>query len=541
MKEFFSFIVFNNIKLPINASFQEAFSVAMARMRALRMSTRDRKFSIYRRSVDARHRDRITLVYSVAAELHQGETPPHNLADKDGALIVKASPEIIRGTTCLSSRPVIIGSGPAGLFAGLILAENGYAPIIVERGGSVAERKAAVGKFVKEHVLDTENNIQFGAGGAGTFSDGKLVTRINDPLSSYVIDRFVEFGAPAEIRYLAKPHVGTDVLSTVIDRMINRIAELGGEIRFNTKFLHCLASGGNITGISTSCGDIEAGAVILAIGHSSRDTYEELMSRGVSLEAKPFSVGMRIEHLSKDIDRALYGDLAGHSALGRGEYNLSTNTKQRGVYTFCMCPGGVVVPAASEEGGVVVNGMSYHDRGGVNSNCAVVCSIFKEDYGSTPSSAIAFQRKIERLAFKAGGGEYSAPIITVGDFLSGKIKNEPGRIQPTYMDGRNVKLADPSAYLPDFVTSSIKGALLDFDKRISGFASPDAILTGAETRTSSPIRILRSQDTRLAIGYNNFYPAGEGAGYAGGITSAAIDGIKSALELIKNYAPYISG
>lgn len=539
MREKLSLIVFNNIKLPVNASVMEAFSVARKRLKLLGMSTHNRSFFVYRRSVDARHRDNVLFVYSIATRLAPGESVPDAISRFDGSLMEEAEPDFKQGNEKLGSRPVIVGSGPCGLFAALLLAENGYAPIIVERGGSICDRKNAVSEFERAAALDTESNIQFGAGGAGTFSDGKLVTRINDPLSSYVINRFVEFGAPEDIKYIAKPHIGTDILSVVIDRMIDRITALGGEIYYNTKFTGFTESLGRITGIKTSRFELSAGVLLLAIGHSARDTYGELISRNLNIEGKPFSVGMRIEHLADDIDRALYGDYAGSATLGRAEYNLSHNTKERGVYTFCMCPGGVVVPAASEEGGVVVNGMSYHDRAGRNSNSAIVCSIFKEDYGLTATRAIEFQRNIERLAFRAGGGDYSAPIITVGDFLRGECKRYPGEVKPSYMNGERVRLASPSEYLPKFVTEAICGALSSFDKRISGFASDGAVLTGAETRTSAPLRIIRDPDTRLALGYNNLYPAGEGAGYAGGITSAAIDGIKSAIKIIERFSPYI--
>lgn len=305
---------------------------------------------------------------------------------------------------------------------------------------------------------------------------------------------------------------------------------------YNTKYISPLLSGNRVRGVLTDKGEIACGALILAIGHSARDTYEKIIASDISVEAKSFSVGMRVEHLAEDIDYALYGSAAATPGLGHAEYTLSHNTKTRGTYTFCMCPGGVVVAAASEEGGVVVNGMSYSARGERNSNSAVVTTVFREDYGSDPMSAIGFQRKIERAAFLAGGGGYAAPIITVGDFLRGECKSEPSRILPSYMSGSNVKLATPDSYLPDFVCSGIRSALVDFDKRIAGFAAPDAILTGAETRTSAPIRILRDKDTRTAIGYQNIYPAGEGAGYAGGITSAAIDGVKSALALMKCYS-----
>lgn len=532
-----SAVIINNIKLPVNASYKEAFSVARSKLAKLGVSTSGVRFSIYRRSVDARHKDAIVFVYSVLAEV-AGTVLEDDLARHGMSLLVRESPKIEIGSTPLSASPVVVGSGPCGLFAALLLAENGYNPILLERGGDVAERQHAVEILKKFRILDSNTNIQFGAGGAGTFSDGKLVTRINDPMSAYVIERFIEFGAPEEIAYIAKPHIGTDILSKVVENMILRIEQLGGTVCFNTRFEGFDTCGGDIVGVRTSCGEIKTGAVILAIGHSARDTYEYLFSHGVTVEAKPFSVGMRIEHLADDIDTALYGSMAGNPKLGRAEYNVSYDTKNRGVYTFCMCPGGVVVPAASEEGGVVVNGMSYSSRDGVNSNSAVVCSIFKEDYGATPAAAIEFQRKIERAAFAAGGSDYSAPMITVGDFFDGVAKTSPKRVIPSYMNGDGTKIAQPTEYLPGNIASQIKNAIGFFDKKINGFAVRDAVLTGPETRTSAPVRITRNSETRLAIGYNNLYPSGEGAGYAGGITSAAIDGIRSAMALIKVFAPH---
>lgn len=537
MESIKSFVLINNIKLPVNASVSEAFSVAKRTLRRAGLQSYAEEYSIFRRSVDARRKPQIFYVYTVAA---RGAFP--NFNEEQGrklgiSLHTPVSMEsALIGDTPLSAPPVVVGSGPCGLFAALLLAEWGYKPLILERGGSVKDRHARQMRFEREHILDTDTNIQFGAGGAGTFSDGKLVTRINDPLTSYVLERFIEFGAPEEIRYIAKPHVGTDVLSVVVDRMIDRITELGGSILYHTKYLSPVVSGGRVSAVLTSKGEISCGALILAIGHSARDTYENIIRSDLSVEAKSFSVGMRIEHLAEDIDYALYGEAAGTEGLGHAEYALSHDTKNRGTYTFCMCPGGIVVAAASEEGGTVVNGMSYHSRSEKNSNSAVVTTVFREDYGSDPLSAIEFQRKIERAAFGAGGGGYAAPIITVGDFLTGKWGTSPTRITPSYMSGSNVKLANPDSFLPDFVCSGIRSALVDFDRKISGFATPDAILTGAETRTSAPLRILRDKDTRTAIGYENIYPAGEGAGYAGGITSAAIDGIKSALALMKNYS-----
>ncbi len=531
------FVLINNIKLSVNASVKEAFSVARRILRRAGLDSFAEDYSVFRRSVDARHKPDIYYVYTIAA---RGDFPNlDGLTEKKyGISLHTPSDSIIPeiGDRPLSAPPVIVGSGPCGLFAALLLAEWGYKPIILERGGSVADRHRAQAAFEASHILGTETNIQFGAGGARTFSDGKLVTRINDPLTAYVLERFIEFGAAEEIRYIAKPHVGTDVLSLVVDRMIGRITSLGGQIMYHTKYLSPILSAGRVRAVLTDKGEISCGALILAIGHSARDTYESMIRSDMSLEAKSFSVGMRIEHLTEDIDYALYGSAAGTPGLGHGEYNLSYNTKTRGTYTFCMCPGGVVVAAASEEGGVVVNGMSYSQRDGRNSNSAVVTTVFREDYGATPMAAIEFQRKIERAAFLSGGGGYAAPIITVGDFLAGECKTAPSRIQPSYMSGTNVRLASPETYLPEFVCSGIRGALSDFDRKIKGFAAPDAVLTGAETRTSAPIRIIRNKDTRLATGYQNIYPAGEGAGYAGGITSAAIDGIKSALALMKQFS-----
>ena len=524
--------------MPISASHKEAFSVAKSRLKAIGLAASVYSYAVYRRSVDARKRPNIYFVYSIMVGGYFSEAEVALLRRAEIPFIDPFScPEIIFGDNNLSAPPIIVGAGPAGLFSALLLAESGYNPVILERGGSVTERQEAVRRFNLLHALDISTNIQFGAGGAGTFSDGKLVTRINDPLTNYILERFVEFGAPEDIKYIAKPHIGTDILSLVVDRMIERICVLGGSIHYHTKFISPVISNSTVTAVRTDKGDFPCGALIIAIGHSARDTYENLLSGGFVIEPKSFSVGMRIEHLTEDIDRAMYGDMSGDDRLGHAEYALSHDTKNRGTYTFCMCPGGEVVAAASEEGGVVVNGMSYHSRGGRNSNSAVVTTIFREDYGASPLAAIEFQRNIERRAYETGGGEYRAPIITVGDFLTDKQGSEPKRIIPTYMNGENVRLADPHNFLPSYVCDSIKGAISAFDKKISGFAASDAILTGAETRTSAPVRIMRDNDTRVAIGYKNIYPAGEGAGYAGGITSAAIDGAKSALALMKVYRP----
>ncbi|MBR2340525.1 MAG: hypothetical protein IKA74_06830 [Clostridia bacterium] len=529
-------------QLPLLPDEDEAAVIVRAKKRISRLGVNatDCEGYIYRRSVDARKQNDVKFVCSVALS---GDFPTDNaqimkrLADNGVTELRSGEPSVVHGDGEMQGRAVIVGTGPAGLFAGLLLAENGYSPILIERGGDVDARVRAIEKFKSERILDTDTNIQFGAGGAGTFSDGKLVTRVNDPLCGYILRRFVEFGAPKEILYTARPHIGTDYLRLVVKNMTEHIISLGAEIRYNTKLLDISVSGNRAISVRTTGGDIEAGAVVLAIGHSARDTYKMLLSKSFVIEPKPFSVGVRVEHLREDINRAMYGNFAEHPAFSSAEYNLSCNTKIRGAYTFCMCPGGSVVAAASEEGGVVVNGMSTHARNSDNSNSAVAVSVFREDYGNTPDGAIEFQRKIERRAFRAGGGDYSAPIITLGDFLGGeRATHLPKRVMPTYMDGEGVRLASPEEYLPDFVTKNLRSAFLEFDKKIKGFAVPDAVLTGAETRTSAPVRIMRGED-RCALGYDNIYPCGEGAGYAGGITSAALDGINTALSIMAKFKP----
>lgn len=532
-------VLINGISLPWEASEDEAVREARRRLRGVHLLSDDTSFFIYKRSVDARHRGDIRFVYSVAA---RGSFSALALEKHRAAFPVLHAemPEIRFGSRPLSARPIVVGSGPCGLFAALLLAENGYAPLLLERGGPVEERVEKVATFREKRLLDPDTNIQFGAGGAGTFSDGKLVTRIGDGLCGYVLERFVSFGAPKEITVLAKPHIGTDILRHVVENMLARIVALGGEVLYHTPLTDITAPLGHVRAVKAGGEEMDAGVLLLATGHSARDTYEMWLSHGFAAEAKPFSVGVRIEHRQEDIDRALYGDAAGAPGLGHAEYALSHDTKNRGVYTFCMCPGGEVVAAASEKGGVVVNGMSCHARDGRNANSAVVASIFKEDYGGTPRGAIALQRQIEQAAFRAGGGDYAAPVCRVGDFLSGCLRGDFGRVTPTYMDGKGVHFALPENYLPPFVADALRGALPAFGKKMAGFDSPDAVLTGAETRTSAPVRLLRDE-TRRALGFDNLYPCGEGAGYAGGITSAAIDGIRTALAVMAEYAPPARG
>ncbi len=529
--------IVNNIALPVHASFEEAFSVAKRKLRVIGINPKLDELAVFRRSIDARKKSDIKFVYSIAWSGYAKNCSPDLLSRHGISSFEYTEPEVSFGSVAQEKPIAVVGSGPAGMFCALTLVEAGFSVLLIEKGGSISERKRSVENFKNNRTLDTSSNIQFGAGGAGTFSDGKLVTRIGDAMSTYVIERFVEFGAPAEIRYIAKPHIGTDILTDIVDNILLKITYCGSRVLYHTELLDFKEVNGRVSEIITNNGTFPCSALVLATGHSARDTYYKLFEHQMMVEAKPFSVGMRIEHPKTVIDRGLYGDMAGDPVLPAGEYNLSYDTRNRGVYTFCMCPGGEVVAATSEEGGVVVNGMSYHSRNGENSNSAVCCSIFREDYGASPASAIEFQRRIERLAYKAGGGDYSAPIITVGDFLTDKCSTEPSEVIPTYMDGSCVRLASPGTYLPDFVVSKIKLAINDFDKKIHGFAMPGAVLTGAETRTSAPVRVVRDNDTRLAIGYKNLYPCGEGAGYAGGITSSAIDGIRSALALMKCFRP----
>ncbi len=526
-------ILLNNIKIPFEADDGEIFAAAERRIAKAGLNSSDFAFRLYKRSIDARKRDTILFVCSVLAETECDiKLSPETLKRIDGSILPEASVKPEKGSERLYARPLIVGLGPAGMFCALLLAECGYAPVVIERGQDVDGRAEAVDRFYKSGVLDPDSNIQFGAGGAGTFSDGKLVTRVNDPACSFVLEKLCEMGAPEEILYRAKPHIGTDILRDVVKSFARRITELGGEIRYNTRL-------DAIDGMKaeTSNGDIDFGALVLAVGHSARDTYKMLMAKDFTVEPKQFSVGLRIEHLQDDIDRGLFGKNAGNPKLGKGEYTLSDTRGQRGVYTFCMCPGGEVVGAASEEGGVVVNGMSRFARDGRNANSAIAVSVFGSDYGNTAEGAIEYQRSLERMAFKMGGSDYSAPMQTVGDFFAGRLEREPSRVMPSYMESGKCRLARLDLLLPPYITSELRRGINIFGGKIEGFAAFDAVLTGVETRTSAPVRILRGEDL-CAVGRDKIYPCGEGAGYAGGITSAALDGIRCALAIMRRFAPY---
>ena len=531
--------------MPVGTPEADVLGRAESKMKRAGIPTGSLHFRLYKKSVDARHRTDIRLVYAVMVTSDR----PHPGFPADKLSRAGIKPYLpgrlsdARGDTPLPARPLIVGMGPAGLFSAYRLAKEGYAPILIDRGDSVADRVRAVDRFVREGKLDTESNIQFGAGGAGTFSDGKLLTRINDARCAFVLETLCDMGAPADICLQAKPHVGTDVLRTVVETMLATIERLGGELHYRCRFDGCDRMPDGSFVARTSTGDIPCGVIVLAPGHSARDTYHMLIDRSFAVEAKPISVGVRIEHRRTDIDTMLYGAMAGHPELGAAEYHLSDTRGERGVYTFCMCPGGEVVAAASEEDTVVVNGMSHHARDGVNSNAAIAVSVRPTDYepigGNLALGAIAFQRRIERAAFRAGGGDYAVPICTVGDFRNDVDlchAHEPGRVHPSYRGGDHWKLARLTDVLPPFVCASLRDGLASFDRKLPGYAMPEAILSAAETRTSAPVRILRGEDL-CAIGRPGIYPCGEGAGYAGGITSAAVDGLKVAEAILAAYAP----
>jgi len=493
------------------------------------------EFNVFRRGYDARKRNTIILMYTLdvtlvdsvdeAALLTQFEKDQHVRVSPDTAYKFVADKNNVE----IEKRPVVIGFGPCGLFTALILAQMGLNPIILERGKEVRERTKDTFGFWRKRILNPESNVQFGEGGAGTFSDGKLYSQVKDPkhYSRKVLTEFVKAGAPEEIMYLSKPHIGTFKLVTMIEAMRKEIIELGGEIRFSARVDDILIENDQVQGVQLADGEIiETNHVSLAIGHSARDTFEMLQKRGVYLEAKPFSIGFRIEHKQSAIDAARFGKNAGNPILGAADYKLVHHCKNgRSVYSFCMCPGGTVVAATSEEGCLVTNGMSQYSRNEMNANSAIVVGITPEDYPGNPLAGIDLQRKWEQNAFVIGGSNYDAPGQTVGDFMSGRGEGEFGDVVPSYKPG--LKFTDLSKTLPDFAIAAIREAIPAFEKKIKGFSHKDATLTGVETRTSSPVSIKRDRDMQ-SISTKGLYPAGEGAGYAGGILSAGIDGIKVA-------------
>jgi uncharacterized protein len=488
--------------------------------------------SIERKSFDARDRRDIRVVYAIVASLR---SEPRNPFPASVAIRVEArrsyefpAPRAAAGAL----RPVVVGSGPAGLFCALILAENGFRPIVLERGDEVGARDAKVRAFFESGKLDPESNIQFGEGGAGTYSDGKLNTTVTDPSfrGAKVLEEFVRAGAPPEIRYLAKPHIGTDYLVRVVPAIRKKIESLGGEVRFRSKVTSIALSGGRARGVLVNGSEsLESDIIVLAPGHSARDSFLELERAGLAMERKAFAIGLRIEHPQEMISRRQFGESWRHPGLPVADYKLTHRSSDgRGVYSFCMCPGGYVVNSSSEPDMVACNGMSDYRRNSANANSAIVVSVTPDDFGGEgPLAGVEFQRKWERLAFEAGGGSMSLPIQLFGDFLAGKASSTLGGVSPSARGGR--ELSDLNRCLPDYVAAAIKEGVRAFDRSIPGFARPDALLSGVETRTSSPLRMLRGEDFQSSI--PGIYPCGEGAGHSGGIMSSAIDGIKVAEAL----------
>ncbi len=479
-------------------------------------------FTVFRRAFDARKKSDITLVYTVDAELAVPVATGEPVPDVSYKYVTQAK---VRP----AKRPVVIGTGPCGIFAALVLAQMGFAPIILERGKVVRERTKDTWGLWRRGVLNPESNVQFGEGGAGTFSDGKLYSQIKDPrhLGRKVLTEFVKAGAPEEILYVAKPHIGTFRLVGMVETMRAAIEALGGEYRFGCKVIDIEITGGQVRAVVLQSGErIETEHVVLAVGHSARDTFAMLHGRGVFMEAKPFSVGFRIEHPQSMIDQYRFGAFAGNPILGAADYKLVHHASNgRSVCSFCMCPGGTVVAATSEPERVVTNGMSQYSRNERNANAGIVVGISAADYPGDVLAGVEFQRRWESAAYVAGGGTYAAPGQLVGDFIAGRASKVFGEVLPSYKP--SVKLGDLSSCLPDYAIAAIREALPAFEKQIRGFARADAVLTGVETRTSSPVRITRGRDF-CSLNTRGLYPAGEGAGYAGGILSAGVDGIKVA-------------
>ncbi len=488
-----------------------------------------------RRSLDARDKNDIRFIYSATFEVDERDYNKYSSRFDRTVSKAPEKPEIARtvGDIPQPAPVVVVGAGPAGLFASLTLAERGYKVVMIDRGRSIDERRRDVDAFWSEARLDTESNIMFGEGGAGTFSDGKLTTRIKDSRADIVTETLVKYGAPERIMIEAKPHVGTDVLRKVVYNIRKAIEEAGGEVRFSAKLTDICSEDGRVTAAVVNGSEkIPCCAIVLALGQAARDTYRMLADRGIEISAKPFAVGVRIEHPQSFIDRSQFGKYAGHPRLGAAEYRLTGKTGSRGVYTFCMCPGGFVVASSSNEGEVVTNGMSYAARSAENANSGIIVQINPSDLGGAPFCGVEFQEKLERAAFRLGGGDYSAPAERVADYLEGCAPQPFSGVAPTYRPQAVPR--DLKKCLPGTVHRGIADGIRAFGRQIKGFDMGDAVLTAVESRTSAPVRIMRDElmeATRL----RGLYPVGEGAGYAGGIVSAAVDGIKAAERIISVY------
>ena len=534
----------HELRLPLEHA-PEALPAAVARRLGIAPAA-IRELRVFKRSHDARKKNALMFIYTVDVQTDDEPRLLDQFADEPK---IGRSPDmryhfVAKAPPVLPHRPVVVGFGPAGIFAALLLAQMGFRPIVLERGKAVRERTKDTWKLWRGHQLNPESNVQFGEGGAGTFSDGKLYSQVKDPrfLGRKVLDEFVKAGAPEEILYVAHPHIGTFRLVSMVERMRAEIIALGGEIRFESRVTGIQIEHGAVQGVTLANGEaIMAHQVVLALGHSARDTFAMLHAAGVFMEAKPFAIGFRIEHPQTLIDKARLGPNAGNRLLGAADYKLVHHAANgRAVYSFCMCPGGQVVAATSEPNCVVTNGMSQYSRAERNANAGIVVNVSPEDFGGTndPLAGIAFQRRLEAHAFELGGNNYEAPGQLVGDFLAGHPSTQLGRVTPSYQPG--VHLTDLSTALPDFAIAAIREAIPAFDRQIRGFAMPDAVLTGVETRTSSPLRITRGDDLQ-SVNIKGLYPAGEGAGYAGGILSAGIDGIRVAEAVARAFGMESAG
>lgn len=501
----------DNLKIPVTATEEEIKKAAQKKSGIKNAAY----FRLIKKSLDAR--DKNNVFYVVSAEV---SAEPFPAFEEPFIKQAKKPVDII-----------VVGFGPAGMFCALYLAKAGFKPVVIERGKCVEERQKSVYKFVNEGFLDENSNIQFGEGGAGTFSDGKLNTGVNHPLVKTVLHDFVSFGAPKEIEYSAKPHIGSDKLPSVVKNIRCEIERLGGKVLFSHKLEKINLNGGKVVSVTVNGSETKADAVVTAIGHSARDTFAELLKNGVPMERKAFAMGVRIEHKRRDIDVAQYGKKFA-DVLPAADYRLASHKGTRGVFTFCMCPGGYVMPSASEFGEAVTNGMSLYARDGENSNSAVLCEVYPEDFYSGVLGGVELQRQIEKAAFALGGGNYKAPVQTVKDFFEGKPSERLFGVKPTY--SRGFDLSDLNSGLPSFISDNLKIGIKDMDTKLKGFAFGEAVLTGYETRSSSPVRILRGGDM-ASVGVENLYPCGEGCGYAGGITSAAADGIKTAIAIAEKF------